>query len=83
MKIISLKAAPPGSGNTVARFDAEIAPGIRAYGLKLVQSRSGLRVFGPSIAGGSAVTFAPEVANRLAAIAEREVARYDSSSQAA
>lgn len=83
MKIISLKAAPPGSGNTVARFDAEIAPGVRAYGLKLVQSRSGLRVFGPSIAGGSAVTFAPEVANRLAAIAEREVARYDSSSQAA
>ncbi|CCM76252.1 hypothetical protein [Rhizobium mesoamericanum] len=83
MKILSLKAAPPGSGNVLARFDAELAPGIKAYGLKLVQARSGLRVFAPSIAGGSAVTFAPEVANKLAAIAEREVARYDSSNRAA
>ncbi|OKP81183.1 hypothetical protein BTE77_02400 [Ensifer adhaerens] len=79
MKILALKVVPPGSGSNIARFDAEIAPGIRAYGLKLVQSRSGLRVFGPSIAGGSAVTFAPEVANRLAEIAEREVARYECS----
>lgn len=81
MEILSIRRETSG-GSTVARFDAEIAPGIRAYGLKLVQSRSGLRVFGPSIAGGSAVTFTPEVANRLAVIAEREVARHDTSSPA-
>lgn len=74
MHILSIRPAPPG-GNTLCRFDAEIAPGIRAYGLRLVQSKTGLRVFGPSIAGGSAVTFAPEIANILANIAEREVAR--------
>ncbi len=82
MRILSLKVAPPGSGNTLARFDAEIAPGIKAYGLKLVQSQSGLRVFGPSIAGGSAVTFAPEIANQLASIIEREVAHNDERQQA-
>lgn len=77
MKILTIRPAPPGSGNTLARFDAEIAPGIRAYGLRLVQSKTGLRVFGPSISGGSAVTFAPEIANELAAIAKRDVAPDD------
>lgn len=74
MKILSLRR-PSDGGNTLARFDAEIAPGIRAYGLKLVQSQKGLRVFGPSIAGGSAVTMEPAIADRLAEIAMREVAR--------
>jgi len=75
MRVLNIQPAT-NAGGTIARFDAEIAPGIRAYGLKLVQSRSGLRVFGPSIAGGSAVTFAPSIANELAAIAEREVAQH-------
>lgn len=81
MQIIAIRPET-GGGNTIARFDAEIAPGIKAYGLRLVQSRSGLRVFGPSVAGGSAVTFTPEVANRLAAVAQREVAPHDTSSPA-
>jgi hypothetical protein len=76
MRVFNIRRALP-DGATIARFDAEIAPGIRAYGLRLVQSHSGLRVFGPSIAGGSAVTFTPEVANELATIAEGEVARND------
>lgn len=74
MKIISIRPAPPGS-NTLARFDAELATGVKAYGLKLVQAKTGLRVYGPSISGGPAVTFAPEVAAQLAIIAEGEIAR--------
>ncbi|MBX5179929.1 hypothetical protein HJB77_27295 [Rhizobium lentis] len=76
MHIISIRPDPRG-GNTIARFDAELAPGVRAYDLKLVQARGGLRVFGPSIAGGSAVTFAPQVADALARLAIGEVARND------
>ncbi len=78
MQILDYRPAY-GGGTTIARFDAEIAPGIRAYGLRLVESRSGLRVFGPSIAGGSAVTFTPAVADQLVAIIQREVAPYGQS----
>lgn len=77
MHIISIRPDTRG-GNTIARFDAELAPGVRAYDLRLVQARNGLRVFGPSIAGGSAVTFSPAVADELASLAMREVARDDS-----
>lgn len=78
MKILSLRRQCDG-GNTLARFDAEVAPGIRAYGLRLVQARNGLRVFGPSIAGGSAVTIDADIADHLADLAMREVARNDNS----
>jgi len=77
MKILAIRPAPPGSGKTLARFDAEIGDGVRAYGLRLVQAQAGLRVFGASIAGGSSVTFAPEVAARLAQLAQGEIARDD------
>jgi hypothetical protein len=76
MKILSVRPAPPG-GNTLARFDAEIAPGVRAYDLRLVQAQVGLRVFGPSIRGGSAVTFTPAVAAALSQLAIGEIARHD------
>ncbi|MBP2445936.1 hypothetical protein [Rhizobium leguminosarum] len=76
MQILSIRPDTRG-GNAVARFDAELAPGIRAYDLKLVQARNGLRVFGPSIAGGPAITFAPAVADELATLAMGEVARDD------
>ncbi|MBU2483891.1 MAG: hypothetical protein KKG78_02310 [Alphaproteobacteria bacterium] len=79
MKIIKIRPAPAGSGNIVARFDAEIAEGVKAYGLKLVQSERGLRVFGPSISGGSAITFAPAIADALAQLANGEVAHHVSS----
>lgn len=78
MKILSLRRQYDG-GNTLARFDAEVAPGIRAYGLRLVQSQKGLRVFGPSIAGGSAVTMDVTIADHLADLAMREVAQHDNS----
>ncbi len=78
MRILSLRRQYDG-GNTLARFDAEVAPGIRAYGLRLVQAKNGLRVFGPSIAGGSAVTLDATIADQLSSIAMREVAQYDAS----
>jgi len=77
MKILSIRPAPPGSGKTIARFDAEIAEGIKGYDLKLVQADRGLRVFGPSIGGGAAITFAPAIADALAKLAMGEVARND------
>lgn len=76
MKITNIRPAPPGSGNTIARFDAEIMEGIKAYNLRLVQSERGLRVYGPSIAGGSAITFTPAVADVLAQLANGEVAHH-------
>jgi len=77
MKILSIRPAPPGSGRAIARFDAEIVEGIKAYDLRLVQTDRGLRVFGPSVSGGSAVTFSPAVADALAKLAMGEVARND------
>lgn len=77
MKILAIRPAPPGSGNNLARFDAELSPGVRAYGLRLVRAERGLRVFGPSIGGGSAVTFAPAVADALARLVTGEVARNE------
>lgn len=77
MQILSIRPCDRG-GNTIARFDAELAPGVRAYDLRLVQARTGLRVFGPQISGGSAVTFSPSVADALATLALGEVARHDS-----
>lgn len=76
MEILNLRPSP-GSGNTVARFDAEIAPGVRAYGLRLVNAKNGYRVFGPSVTGGSAITFAPAVADALIELYNGEVAQNE------
>jgi len=76
MRILSIRPSPP-NGRTLARFDAELAPGVKAFDLRLVQAERGLRVFGPSIGGGSALTFAPAIADELAELAMGEVARND------
>lgn len=76
MKILAIRQASPG-GRNIARFDAEISPGIKAYDLRLVRAEKGLRVFGPSIGGGAAVTFAPAVADALAELVNGEVARNE------
>lgn len=73
MRILAMRPAPPG-GNTVARFDAELDCGIRAYDLKLVRAKSGWRVYGPQHFGGSAITFPPAIADRLADLAQEAVA---------
>lgn len=77
MKILSIRPAPPGSGKTLARFDAELTDGIKAYDLKLVQGSTGPRVYGPSLHGGAAVTFSPTIADELATLAEEAVAHYE------
>ncbi|WP_288078201.1 hypothetical protein [Shinella sp.] len=59
----------------MARFDAEIMPGVKLYDLKLIRGDRGFRVFGPSIGGGAAATFAPAIADQLVELALGEVAR--------
>lgn len=66
-----------GAGKTIARFDAEIADGVRAYDLKLVRGSTGARVYGPSLHGGAAITFTPAIADELATIAWEPVAHYE------
>lgn len=76
MRILALRPAPPG-GKNIARFDVELAGGVRAYDVKLVRGSTGLRVYGPALHGGSAITFPPALADALAAIALEAVARHD------
>lgn len=82
MKILSIRSVPPG-GKQIARFDVELLPGVKLYDLKLVLSDRGYRVFGPSIGGGAAATFAPPIADELAQLALGEVARYENSDRCA
>lgn len=72
MHIISLRPAPPGSGKLVARFDIQL-DGMRLYNLSLKQTGVGLRVFAPSAFGSAAVTFTPEFASELIALASGEI----------
>lgn len=76
MKLLSIRPSPPG-GKIIARFDAELPRGIRAYDLKLARGSTGLRVYGPQLSGGAAVTFPPAVADELAALAWEAVALYE------
>jgi len=76
MEILSIRPAPPG-GKTLARFDAELSPGIRAYDLKLVKGSTGHRVYGPSLYGGAAVTLAPAIADALSILALEAVAQNE------
>jgi len=75
MKILSIRPCPPG-GRYIARFDAELPLGIKAYDLKMVRGPSGIRVYGPQFASGAAVTFPPAVADELAKLAMEAVAPY-------
>ncbi|MCW5706771.1 MAG: hypothetical protein KIT21_06260 [Shinella sp.] len=74
MRVLCIRPQSRG-GKTVARFDAEIMPGVKLYDLKLIRGDRGFRVFGPSIGGGAAATFAPAIADQLVELALGEVAR--------
>lgn len=65
MRIISIRAVPPGAGDTVARFDAEVSPDVRLYNLKLSDGGRGLRVYAPSAYGSSTATFSRELTAKL------------------
>lgn len=75
MKILSIRPAPPGSGNVRARFDAELDNGVKLYDLKLVHGRNGWRVHGPQHFGGHVVTLPIEIADQLASEAVAHVER--------
>lgn len=77
MRIFNIRPAPPG-GKNIARFDAELVEGIKAYDLRLVHGSNGLRVYGPSHNGGEAVTFSPAVADVISKVAVEAVAQYES-----
>ncbi|MCW5706096.1 hypothetical protein [Shinella sp.] len=74
MQILSIRQAPPGSGNTLARFDVQL-DGMRLYNLSLKQTGVGLRVFAPSAFGCAAVTFTHEINAALVALAMGELDR--------
>lgn len=76
MKIISIRPAPPGSGNTLCRFDVQL-DGMRLHNVSLKRTGSGLRVFAPSAFGCAAVTFTPETAAALIALASGEIAKHE------
>lgn len=76
MQIINLRLAPPGAGNTIARFDAQL-DGLRLYNLALKRTAAGYRVFAPSAFGAATVTFTPETASALINAALGEIAKND------
>lgn len=76
MQIISIRPAPPGSGNTLCRFDVQL-DGMRLHNVSLKRTGSGLRVFAPSAFGCAAVTFTPEIAAELIALATGEITKNE------
>lgn len=55
-----------GGGNTLAMFDAQLSPEVRMFGLKLVQTPRGYRVYPPHTSTNNVATFAPAFADKLA-----------------
>ena len=65
MDILSIRP-DPGGGNTLARFDAQLSPDIRMFGLKLVKTPRGHRVYPPHSNTNNLATFTPAFAESLA-----------------
>lgn len=76
MQILDIRPAPPGSGNTLCRFDVQL-DGIRLHNVSLKRTGSGLRVFAPSAFGCAAVTFTPEIAAEMIALVHGEITAHD------
>lgn len=81
-RILALRPAPNGAGNTLARFDVQL-DGIRLYNLALKQTGAGYRVFAPSAFGSAIATFIPEIATGLVDAALGEIDQHDRSRPAA
>ncbi|MFD1744049.1 hypothetical protein ACFSE1_01110 [Rhizobium helianthi] len=69
MKILSIRPCDEG-GNTLALFDAQLSDDIRMFGLKLVKTPRGPRVYAPSTRASNVATFAPDFAAALARAAQ-------------
>ncbi|MCM5691441.1 hypothetical protein M8037_22205 [Sinorhizobium meliloti] len=64
MQILDIRPEP-GGGNTIARFDVQLTPDIRMFGLKLVKTPRGHRVYPPHTSTNNVATFAPPFAEKL------------------
>ncbi|RDL52095.1 hypothetical protein BLJAPNOD_03246 [Ensifer sp. M14] len=54
-----------GGGSIIARFDAQLSPDVRMFGLKLVKTPRGHRVYPPHTNVHNCATFAPTFAEKL------------------
>ena len=85
MKILSIRPAPPGGGNALARFDIELDCGLRLFNLKLANSSRGLRVHAASAFGSPTATFEIDMSEQIicAAMAALGDTNHDRNSLAA
>jgi hypothetical protein len=65
VEISNYRPARPG-GNTRAFMDVRLDDGIFIRNLRLVQTRNGIRVYGPEFNGQRIVAFPPAVADAIA-----------------
>jgi len=65
MEISNYRPAAPG-GNTRARMDVRLDSGIFIRGVRLVETRNGIRVYGPTIGDVTIVALPPAVADAIA-----------------
>ena len=64
MEILTIRPWDRG-GNTLAVFDAQLTPEIRVFGLKLVRTERGYRVYPPHTQTHNHMTFAPAFAETM------------------
>ncbi|MEC5324357.1 hypothetical protein [Aurantimonas sp. A3-2-R12] len=70
MEILAIRPEPPGAATKrLAHFDAQLTPDIRIFGLKLVQTPSGPRVYPPRGGANACATFSPAFAIELTSAA--------------
>lgn len=66
MEILAIRPEPPGAETKrLAHFDAQLTPDIRVYGLKLVATPRGPRVYPPRGGTNACATFSPAFAIEL------------------
>jgi len=65
VEICNYRPARPG-GNTRAYLDVRFPNGMFVRDLRLVETRSGIRIYGPEFNGHKLVTFPPAVADAIA-----------------
>ncbi|MEF2557593.1 hypothetical protein VQ044_15125 [Aurantimonas sp. C2-5-R2] len=66
MEILAIRPEPPGTpSKRLAIFDAQLTPDIRIFGLKLVETPRGPRVYAPRGGANAVATFAPAFAIEL------------------
>ena len=61
-----LSIRPETAGRTIARFDIQLTPDCRIYGLRLIEAENGRRLtYAPSAGGIRLATFAPAMADKI------------------